>query len=146
MAAGTNWYGRGLLHLATDTNWLNDDIRVALATSAYTPAHTHEFFSQVTGEPTASNGYTPGGQQLLLRSVVFDPASNQARLIADPAQWTGTLTSALTARWGVIYKYTGTAATSPLLGWVDLGGDVTSTAAPLIINFDRTLGVLRIGV
>lgn len=74
----------------------------------------------------------------------YDPATNQARLLADPVLWNASPDAVMTARRAVIFKDTGNQATSPLLGWVDFGSDLSSTDAGFAINFDKVGGVLRI--
>lgn len=143
--ATTTWYGRGLVHITSDTSWVNDSIKVALVGPTYVPDQdAHEFYNQVTAELATANGYTQGGALLTNRTISYDPATNQARLIADPVSWSTTPDGSITARRAVIFKDTGTPATSPLLGWVDFGSDQTATALPFSINFDRAAGILRI--
>lgn len=138
------WYGNGVKHVVTDAIWTSDTIKVALTTSTYTPDQdAHEFFSSVTNELATANGYTAGGLTLGTKSVAYDATTNQTRFIAANAQWTATAGNSITARKAIIYKSTGTASTSPLLGWVDFGADVTATGDNFTITWDAT-GVLRI--
>lgn len=145
MAVTAKWYGLSLRNQygATSTNrvdWVTDTIKVALTTSAYTPNQdTHDFFDDITNEVTGT-GYTAGGVTLTTKTTAYDTASNETRLDADDAIWA---TSSLTARYAVVYKSTGTASTSPLLGYVDFGGDQTTSAADFTIQWDAT-GVLKI--
>jgi hypothetical protein len=113
---------------------------VALTTSAYTPAQdTHNFFDDVTNEITGT-GYTAGGVTLAGKTTAYDATSNETRLDANDASWT---TASFTARRAVVYKDTGTASTSPLLGYVDFGGDQTVSSGTFTIQWDAT-GVLKI--
>lgn len=135
------WYGLGLKHALSDVDWTADTIKVAATTSAYTPDQdAHEFFSSVTNELATANGYTAGGATLASKTLTYDATTNQVRLDAADTTWTAVGT--LTARRFVIYKSTGAAGTSPLLGWVDNGTDASATDAPLTITWDAT-GVLR---
>lgn len=145
MSVTAFWYGRGVLHAVTDTVWTTDTIKVALTTSAYTPDQdAHEFFSSVTNELSTANGYTAGGATLGTKSVTYDATTNETRLIAANTVWTATSGNTITARRAVIYKSTGTATTSPLLGWVDFGADVSATGDTFTTAWDATHGVLRI--
>jgi hypothetical protein len=138
------WYTNGVKHALSDTNWLSDTIKVALTTSAYTPDQdAHEFFSSVTNELPTANGYTAGGLTLASKTVAADTATNQTRLDAADAVWTAGAGQTLTARRAVIYKSTGVAGTSPVLGWIDFGADVVATSDNLTVQFDPT-GVLRV--
>jgi hypothetical protein len=116
-------------------NWTSDTIKVALCTSSYVPNQdTHDFFNDVTNEVTGT-GYTAGGASLASKTSTYDTASDQVRLDAADTSWT---TSTITARFAVVYKSTGTASTSPLIGWVDFGADVSTTAGTFQITWDPT--------
>lgn len=141
MAVTAFWYGKGLLHALSDVDWTADTIKVALTASGYTPDQdAHEFYSSVTNELATANGYTAGGATLGSKTLTYDTSTNQVRLDAADASWTAV--GALTARRAVVYKSTGVAGTSPLLGWVDFGADVTATDAAFTVTWDAT-GVLR---
>ena len=145
MAVTAFWYGNGVKHVATDTIWTTDTIKVALVGSGYTPDQdTHEFYTSVTNELATANGYTAGGTTLGSKTVTYDTATNQTRLDAADTVWTATPGNTIgPARRAVIYKSTGTASTSPLLGWVDFGTDVSATGADFTITWDAT-GLLRL--
>jgi|SRR6185436_2337244 len=51
---------------------------------------------------------------------------------AADAAWAA---STLTARYGVLYKSTGTPSTSPLIGYFDFGGNISSTSGTFTIQF-----------
>ncbi len=53
--------------------------------------------------------------------------------------------STITARYAAIYKDTGSAATSPLMGWVDFGQDESSSNGNFTIQWSPN-GILRAGV
>jgi hypothetical protein len=113
---------------------------VALTTSAFTPNQdTHNFFDDVTNE-VSGTGYTAGGVTLAGKTTAYDTGTNEMRLDANDVSWT---TASFTARRAVIYKDTGTAGTSPLLGYVDFGGDQTVSSGTFTITWDAT-GVLKI--
>lgn len=119
-----------------------DTIKVALTTSSYTENQdTHDFFNDVTNEVTGT-GYTAGGATLGSKAVTYDTASDQARMDAADTTWT---TSTITARKAVVYKDTGSAATSPLMGLIDFGADVSTTAGTFQITWDST-GIIVIDV
>lgn len=144
MAVTANWYsnaaiGQWSTTAARRVDWVTDTIKAALTTSSYTPNQdTHTYFSDVTNE-ISGTGYTAGGVALATKSVAYDTTTNETRLIAANAAWT---TATFTTRRAVVYKDTGTAATSPLLGWVDFGADNTVSAGTFTITWDAT-GVLK---
>lgn len=109
----------------------SDTIKVALATSSYTPAQaTHDYFDDITNE-VSGTGYTAGGATLGSKTVAL--ASHVQTFDAADTSWT---TSTLTARYAIIYDSTGTASTSPLIGYVDFGADVVSVAGTLLITWN----------
>lgn len=126
MAVTSKLYGKALLSLATKKIDLGSDtVKAMLCTSAYTPDQdAHQFKSDVTNEVTGT-GYTAGGVTVAA-TATYDGASNTLTIdTADPS-WS---TATITARYLVFYDATpSTDATRPLLTYVDLGADVTSTA------------------
>lgn len=144
--ATANWYGKALqgqygTTAANRVDWVGDTIKVALCTSAYSPNQdTHQYFSDVTNQITGT-GYTAGGATLGTKSVNYDSTSNTTALRAGQSSWSS---ATFTARFAVIYKDTGTASTSPLLGWVDFSGDETVSSGTFTIIWDPTDGVLKI--
>jgi hypothetical protein len=136
MAATGKWYGKALEGQFGATSARR--VEVALCTSSYTPDQdAHDFFSDITNE-VSGTGYTAGGASLANKAVSYSAGSNRLILDADNTAWT---TASFTARYAIIYKDTGSGATSPLLGYVDLGGDQTVTAATFTIEWDAN-GVL----
>ena len=92
----------------------NDTIKVALVTSSYTPSAAHDFFDDITNELSTAGGYTAGGATLGTKTVtggVFDAADTM---------WTS---ATFTCAYGIVYKDTGVAGTSPLIGYIDFDGD-----------------------
>jgi hypothetical protein len=142
--ATAKWYSKAVLrqHNGNAVDWTADTIKVALASSSYTPNQdTDDFFDDVEANEVTGTNWSAGGQTLANKTATYDAASNTVRLDADDISVaTVTVTG---ARYAVIYKSTGTSSTSALLGWVDFGGDQSVTAATLAIQWDSTDGVLR---
>lgn len=142
MAVTANWYGLGVKDQwgSSPVNWTSDTIKCALTTSSYAwNQDTDEFFSAVTNEITGT-GYTAGGVTLGSKSLTYDTSSNESRLIAGNASWTA---SSFTAAIAVVYKSTGTAGTSLLMGHVDFGGNQTVSSGTFTIQWDAT-GVIKV--
>jgi len=142
------WYGKALEGQYSGTSarrvdWANDTIKVALCTSSYTPNQdTHTYYSDITNEVSSSGtGYTTGGASLSGKSVNYDASSNVLSLRASASSWSS---ATFTCRYAVVYKDTGSGATSPLLGYVNFGGDETVTSGTFTITWDATDGVLKI--
>lgn len=117
----------GSIDLDTDT------IKVALVTSSYTPDQdTHDNFDDVTNEVTGT-GYTAGGATLASVTVTADNTDNEGVFDAADVTWS---TSTITARGAVVYKSTGTAATSPLIAYYDFGSDQISSNGDFTIAWN----------
>ncbi len=124
---------------ARRVDWVGDTIKVMLCTSSYTPDQdAHDFKDDITNEITGT-GYTAGGATLGSKTLTYVGASNKLVLDAADTSWT---TASFTARYAVVYKDTGSAATSPVLGYVDFTTDQTVTAATFTITWDAD-GVLK---
>lgn len=146
MPVSAKWYGKSLEGQYGTTadrrvDWTTDTIKVALCTSSFTPNQdTQDFYDDITNE-VSGTGYTGGGATLGTKSVNFDGATNTISLRAGASSWT---TASFTARYAVVYKDTGTGSTSPLIGYVDFGGDETVSSGTFTITWDATDGVLKI--
>lgn len=135
MAVTAKLYGLFLKSLANKEIDLDTDtIKVMLTTSAYVPNQdTHQYKSSVTNEVTGT-GYTATGATLASAAVTYDTATNVLKFDAADTSWAS---STITARYAVIYDATpATDATRPLIGYVDFGADVSSTAAAFTITWD----------
>lgn len=111
-----------------------DTIKVMLCTSSYTPDQdAHDFKDDVTNEVTGT-GYTAGGATLGSVTLTYDGASNTLKFDAADVTWSS---STITARYAIIYDDTpATAATKPLISYIDFGQDVVSSAGDFSIVFD----------
>lgn len=126
----------GSIDLDTDT------IKVALVTSTYTPdIDTHEDYADITNEVANGNGYTTGGAALANKSVTKDTTDDEGVFDADDVTWS---TSSITARGAIVYKDTGTPATSWFICYVDFGEDKTSSSGDFTITWNAE-GILNLG-
>jgi hypothetical protein len=120
--------------LLAQTKFLTHDIRARLLSDSQTSIDhtTVDFWNDVSANelPTA-NGYTQGGILLANKSLVVDTTANRAELHFDPVTWDP---STLTARWYVLVRDTGNAATSPIIGFHDFGANKTSLAGPFTLT------------
>ncbi|MCP4524544.1 MAG: hypothetical protein GY833_01330 [Aestuariibacter sp.] len=125
---------------------------VGLCTDADTPSVTTNVLSDLT-EITAGNGYIAGGVDLQVGLVDFqatveDDVDDQGEqeTTDDAVQWTaagGPVPSAGDpARWGVLLGPNAVAADREVFGWIDLGGEVSTTVGLTItingIRIDAT--------
>lgn len=124
----------GTIDLDTDT------IKVALVTSTYTPdIDTDLDFADITNE-VSGTGYTAGGATLGTKTVTVDTTNNRAEFDAADTVWT---TATLTARGAVVYKDTGTPATSPLICYIDFTTDKSSASGDFTISYNAE-GILQL--
>lgn len=139
MAVSAAPYGKFWIALGNaQINLATDVLKVLLTTSTYTPdVDAHEFLTSVTGE-VVGTGYTAGGVTLSNVTWTSDATNHWAVLGADPVVWTG---ASFTAHRAVVYKSTGSAATSRLIGYIDFGVDKTYTSEDFELSFSN--GVLR---
>lgn len=135
MAVTSKYYGSFFKSLANKEVDLNSDtIKCALATSAYTPDQdAHDYFNDITNEVTGT-GYTAGGATVGSPTFTYTGATNVFAFDGADVTWT---TSTITARYAIVYDSTpGTAATNPLICYVDFGADVSTTAGTFTITWD----------
>lgn len=137
-------YGNFILKaLNKEVDFDSDTIKVALLTSSYSPDQdAHDYFNDVSANEVSGTGYTAGGATLASKTATYDSANNVVILDAADTTWAS---STITARYAVIYDATGTASTSPLIGYVDFGSDQSSTNGNFTITWDST-GIVRITV
>jgi hypothetical protein len=113
-----------------------DTIKVMLTTSTYTPSATgHAAKNSVTNEVTGTN-YTAGGASLASKTVV--DSTGTITFDAADVTWAQSGTGFSNARYAVIYKDTGVAATSTLIGGIDLVSDKGNVAGDLTLQFAGT--------
>ena len=135
MAATTVWFGgafRERENASANSAWayLADTIKCSLHTATYSPnVDSNIKFSDTSNEVSSAN-YTAGGFTLTTKTVTYDSATNETRFDADDEVWT---TVTFTTRHGIFYKSTGTGTTSPLMWWIDFGGDQAVSAGNFTI-------------
>lgn len=135
MAVTAYLYASFFLALANkEIDLLDDSIKVALTTSAYTPNQdTHNYFDDVTNEVTGT-GYSAGGAAIA--NDTFALTNNVAKYDGDDVAWAA---STITARRAVIYDDTPALATAkPLIGWIDFGQDEISSSGTFTIQFNAS--------
>ena len=120
--------------LNKEVDWNSDTIKCSLHSTTYVPAQNSDaYYSAVTNEITGT-GYTAGGTPLTACTLtVTGGASHTIKLDADDAAWASITAASAAIKWAVIYDSTpGSAATNPLIGYLDVGS-VTPNGAFSII-------------
>lgn len=121
--------------VSTAINLKTDTLKLSLHTASYTPdADADEFFDDLDNEVSSSGTYTAGiaGGYTLTATLSTDDTDDEGVFDATDVSITG---ASITARYAVIRKDTGVASTSPLICCIDLGSNITSTAATFTITF-----------
>lgn len=116
-------------YTGSPVNFSADTIKLMLLASGYTPDRAaHVFQSDLTSEVTGTN-YSAGG--LTLAGITAAIAANILHVDADDVTIAQSASGFTTARYAVLVKSTGVAATSPLICYADLGGNVGNVVGPL---------------
>jgi hypothetical protein len=110
-----------------------------ICTASYTPdAAAHAFKSDVTNEVTGSN-YTPGGVTLASKTLTF--SSGTVTFGAADVAILQHASGFTDGRIGVLYKSTGTDATSVLVAYAAFGSDCGNVNGDLVLQQDA-IGIL----
>lgn len=112
-------------------------IKVMNCTSSYAPNQdTHRYKNQVTNEITGT-GYTAGGAIVTGATFTYTAGTNTLMLDANDTSWGPTATFS-GVRYSVVYYDTGTASTSPLIGYIDWESDQSVSGSTATINWAAT--------
>lgn len=113
-----------------------DTFKMMLVTSSYSASKSHAKRNEVTNE-VSGTGYTAGGNACSVTVAATDNTNNDVEISFSVTSWTS---ATITARAGVIYKSRGGASTADeLVGYVDFGGDVTSTNGTFAVTISTPL-------
>ena len=113
-----------------------DTFKMMLVTSSYSASKSHAKRNEVTNEASGP-GYTAGGNACSVTVAATDNVNNDVEISFSVTSWTS---ATITARAGVIYKSRGgLASADELVGYVDFGGDVTSTNGTFAVTISTPL-------
>lgn len=142
MALGAHWYTLAAYNQwsGNPVNWISDPINCALVSSSYIPNQdTDQYWSVPKAFEITGTGYTAGGVTMTTAvGIVVSP--HIVPLLASNVSWP---MASFTARYAIIYKVTGSAATSPLIGYADFGTDQNVSGGTFELAWDPTYGVLQ---
>ena len=123
-------------------DWNTDTIKMALVTSSYTPnIDSDDFWNDVSANEVAASGSYSAGGVTLTASVTIDNTNDRAVYDASDVVVTG-FTG--TFRYGVVYKSTGVASTSPLICYVDFTGSNISVVGGTFTDTINAAGVFNL--
>lgn len=121
----------------TPVDFDTDTLKVALVTGAYTPdAVVHEFWSTPQAQEVGpATNYVVGGTALSNRTVSLSSGAVTFDNSND-LSWAQSGFGFANARYAVLYKDSGAAASSPLIAYADLGGDKGNELSDLTLQFN----------
>ena len=122
--------------MAGEIDFVGATAKAALTSNSYVPNQdTHQYFSSITNQVSGA-GYTAGGVTLASKTSVYTAGTNTLALdCADPS-W-ATLSIAQ-IRYVIFYIDTGTAATSPLISYMDLEANYAPSAQTFTVTIPGT--------
>lgn len=117
-------YNKGAyLALTASLNFGSDTIKALLVQSSYTPNKDHNFVSDIVASEISVSGYSR--QTLATKTVTEDDTNDRVVFDADNPSF-GSLAAGQTIGGVVIFKDTGSDATSPLLFFNDTADTATN--------------------
>ena len=129
-----------------DFDFLVDTVKMLLLDNAYTPLPAaHDALDDISANEVDDGVFTDYAQQTLAGKTITQDGSTRTVFDANDVDFGNAVT--ITARYAVIFKDSGTPATSWLMGYIDLndGGStaVSSTASDFDVGFNAA-GIYRI--
>lgn len=130
---GLNAIG-GTLSASSPIDILSDVIPLTLHTATYTPTQaTDAVFATATNELSTAGGYTAGGQNLA--SKTYTLASLTSTFTAANVTWSAT---SVTFRHGILHDDTVANVVKPLIGYIDTGGNQTTSGVDIAFNWNAS--------
>ena len=105
---------------AYQVDLLSDTLKVAILKDTYSPSLGDEFYDDISGDEITDTGYTAGGPTIGTKTITYTSGSNSFVFNALDTYASADVDNN-EARYGIIYKDTGTPATSPLIAIIDFG-------------------------
>lgn len=131
-----SWYPKGLEHFTSaGINWGSDDIRACLVTADYVPVAANEFLSSISGVTGA----------ILSRSPSFTGKTNTGGVLNCDNFTFPLVANGFVGKWMVVFKWTGSDATSPLILVDDTGNNFPVTTDGGNITFQVSTGPNKLG-
>lgn len=129
------------LLLKKDTDFVNDTLKVMLLTSSASPDQdAHDFIDDLSANEVSGAGYSAGGATLASKAVTQDNTDNEGVFDANDVSWT---TATITARYAVLYRDSGSAATSPVIAIWDFTTDKSSSGGTFQLTWNAE-GILNV--
>lgn len=118
-------------------DWNTDTIKCMLVTSSYTPsATTHNYIDDANTNEVSGTNYTAGGATI--GSVSVSESGGTVTVDGADVTWTQSGAGFSNARYAIIYKDTGTPATSPMFGYIDFTSDKGNVSGDLTVQWNAS--------
>lgn len=133
MATTAKVYGKtALMAFNKEIDWVGDDVKVMLLSSAYTPdVNNHVHISDVKNHEISSANYKAGGKSLTGEATSY--SNGVVSLKANDITWSNTN---ITCRYAIVYVDTGNPSTSPLICYQNFGVDQICSNSDFTIVWD----------
>lgn len=118
-----------------------DDIRIAILTSAYTYSAAHDFLDDLTNHVTGTGA--PGTSGVSVTGKTFTLDGDNTEFVHDDLTIAANAGGFTNGRIVVWFKWTGSAATSPLIMRMTEASDFGNVSGDLTIDGSATTGVLN---
>jgi hypothetical protein len=114
--------------------------KIMLLTTSYSPSQAHDRRNDVEANEVSGTGYTAGGKDLTVASVIRTSGST-AVTFTTTTVWDAPV-SGFTARYAAIYRATGGASsTDPLVAIIDAGAGYTANGQSFAVNITTPLTI-----
>jgi hypothetical protein len=137
-----NKFKENMVDASSTVAFGTNTIKLALVTVSYSPAGTDEFWSTPQANEVSGTNYTAGGTASA--STVSGGTTTTTKVVQANVTWLQDAAGFSNARFGILYRDTGTAATSPLIGRIDFGADKGNVNGDLSIVFDAGNGAFTL--
>ena len=119
----------------------SDTIKIMLVTASYTPsAAGHAVISSASSNEVSGTGYTAGGATLTSPSITL--TGGEVFFKVNDVVWSENASGFSNARYGIMYKSTGTPGTSTLIAYIDFITDKGNTSSDLVLQFNAA-GIVK---
>ena len=109
-----------------------DTIKLALVNSTYTPAQTHDYFTDASANEVSGTNYTAGGEVV---TVTVTESGGTVTVDGSDVTWTQNAGGFSNARYAILYK---DAVTDPMIGYIDFTSDKGNVQGDLTVQWNAS--------